>query len=165
MSAVGLARWRQHPDRSTRPHSVPPTLPDCGFRRWWHSRYSTSIPSACCCGSSRAKAEGSLCDALAGAARTVTRLVSHCAAGSVVVPGPDPGRASAPRLAVPHMLPSRIRPVYAGLAKSIGSIRPITHQSASSYKLAPKIRRGQPVASRQRNKLIAPIIEERIGSD
>src|SRR6266480_7088240 len=33
-------------------------------------------------------AEGSLCDALASAARSLTRLVSHCAAGSVVVPWP-----------------------------------------------------------------------------
>src|SRR5438128_2420873 len=32
--------------------------------------------------------EGSLCDALASAARSLTRLVSHCAAGSVVVPWP-----------------------------------------------------------------------------
>ena len=33
-------------------------------------------------------AQGSLCDALARAARTLTRLVSHCAADGVVVSGP-----------------------------------------------------------------------------
>ena len=33
-------------------------------------------------------AQGSLCDALAGAARTVARLVSHCAAGGMAVPRP-----------------------------------------------------------------------------
>ena len=42
--------------RSTRQHSPPPTAPGCASPRWSRSRSMTSTPSACCYGSSAARA-------------------------------------------------------------------------------------------------------------
>src|SRR5262249_56118841 len=53
--------------------------------------------------------------------------------------------------------------VDVGLPKRIGSVGTVAHESAGCHELASNIRHGNSVASRQRHKLSAPIIQKWIG--
>ena len=51
--------------------------------------------------------------------------------------------------------------IDADLAVSVGQIRPVAHQSARHYGITQLIARWHSVARRQRDDLLAPVVEER----
>ena len=55
--------------------------------------------------------------------------------------------------------------IDAGLAVRFGKAGSVAHQAAGHGELAPKVDRGHRVAGRQRDDLIAPAVEERIGAN
>ena len=102
---------RRRRGRSTRRRSPPHTALDCASPRSSRSRSAISIPSACCCGSSRARAARACPRESGGPQRHVVAATARAAA-RLVAGGPAPGRVAAAGLAVsgPQSRPAALDP-------------------------------------------------------